>query len=81
MPISLREYLAQAPQRDAEAKRIRATAEATEDDRYDALGNLIEAHPIGRLISHGGCHALDEEDDFTTYGAVEDGLIFNAKSR
>lgn len=59
MPMTMRKYLEQAPERDEEARRVREAAEAREDARYDAISALIDEHPIGCPTPHGGCVAGD----------------------
>jgi len=39
----MKEYLAQTPERDKKAEAVRA------------ISTLIDAHPIGRPVPHGGC--------------------------
>ena len=58
MPTPMEEYLAQAPERK-KIKVARAAKEATEDAHFDAMSDLIDAHPIGRPIPHGGCGPID----------------------
>ncbi len=60
MVMTVAEYLKGAPQRDAEAEKERKAAEDTEDAYFDALGALIEEHPIGRPVIRG--HAIHPED-------------------
>ncbi|MEK7100025.1 MAG: hypothetical protein AAB883_02720 [Patescibacteria group bacterium] len=59
MPMTLAEFLKQAPDRDKKAEAVRAAKEKAEDDYYDAMSTLIDEHPIGRPIPHGGCVAGD----------------------
>jgi hypothetical protein len=59
MPKSWKQFIAEAPKRDEEARRVRAAAEAREDARYDAISALIDEHPIGRPAPHGGAVADD----------------------
>ena len=59
MPMSLTEYLEQAPERDKKAKATRAEKERAEDTYFDAMSDLIDAHPIGRPVPHGGCGPID----------------------
>lgn len=56
MPVKMEEYLKQAPERDKQEAARRAAAEEAEDDYFDVMSALIDAHPIGRPIPHGGCH-------------------------
>jgi hypothetical protein len=58
MAVTMRKYLEEAPKRDEEAKIARAAKEAREDAYFDAMSALIDAHPIGRPIPHGGCGPL-----------------------
>jgi len=55
IPMTLKEYLAQAPERDKKAKAARAAKEAAEDAYFDAMSDLVDTHPIGRPVPHGGC--------------------------
>ncbi len=56
MAMTFKEFLADAPRRDEEARKAQVAAEALEDAYYDALSAEIDAHPIGRPVPHGGCH-------------------------
>ncbi len=55
----MEEYLTQAPERDKQEAARRKAAEDTEDAYFDAMSELIDAHPIGRPVPHGGCHGID----------------------
>ena len=59
MPMTMKEYLAQAPERDKQEAARRVAAEEAEDAYFDAMSDLIDAHPIGRPMPHGGCHGID----------------------
>lgn len=58
MRNSLREYLANAAKRDAEAREEREEAQAravdAENSPDDELSALIDEHPVGLLISRCG---------------------------
>lgn len=58
--MSVEEYLRGAPQRDAEAAKAHKKADEEEDAYYDALGALVEQHPIGRFVCTRG-HVVDLE--------------------
>lgn len=59
MPMTMEEYLKQAPERDERERIARAADEAAEDVYFDAMSDLIDAHPIGRPAPHGGRGPID----------------------
>lgn len=56
MPMTLREFLAQAPERYKKVEATRRIEKERKEDEYlDAMSELIDAHPVGRPIPHGRC--------------------------
>lgn len=71
MALSVKEFLARDPknqpgphnrctqpdcQNQASQNHTIDKQPVCEDCYFDAIGEIIEAHPIGRIMPHGGCH-------------------------
>lgn len=69
MPWTVAEFFAymESPEYKAEVAAKRRAREDAEDAYFDALGELVERHPIGRPISHRALvNASGDHDDTPT---------------
>ncbi len=54
--LTLKEYLAQAPERDRQELGRQSALEKAQDVHFDAWSDFIDDNPIGRISPRGGCH-------------------------